>query len=164
MAVRRSRLLLAVFVLFLFVSFIFALSNTRQGDLSREELDARIAASTPQWANYSEDIKAQIGAQSVASWKGHPVSAIHAHNIIEVTFRLAGRWGEENYPGMPILLRDPFGNGVKSDATHCNANGEIVYAFRLAEGSMSVAFPWVEIMYPHEERQLTFSRDGEWSE
>ena len=164
MATRPTRVFFVAVTLLLIAAFVILWIDLRQDEPTREELTARIAASTPQWANYPEDIKAQIGAQSVASWAGHPVAAMRADSALEVTFRLTGRWGEENHPGMPILLRDPFGNELQSDATHCNANGEIVYAFRLDEGSLNAAFPWVEIMYPHDQRQLTFSREGTWSE
>lgn len=164
MAMRPTRVLFAGVALLLLASFAIIRMSLTQNQPTREELTARIAASTPQWANYPEDLKAQIGAQPVASWIGHPVAATRADSAVEVTFRLAGRWGKEHHPGLPILLRDPLGNELKSDAAQCDANREIVYAFRYPEGSQNDALPWVEIMYPHQQRQLTFSRDGEWSE
>lgn len=126
-----------------------------------QELAERVAASNPEWANYQEDIKSQIGAKSVAEWVGEPVSAAIAGTVATVVFDLEGPWAVRSV-GLPILLREPFG-GVHLPASATVEGGGITYEFNLPQEFLTSPLPWIEIKYPHHERRLALDAQGHWS-
>lgn len=126
------------------------------GDLMR-----RAALSNPDWANYQEDIKAQIGAAPVAQWRGHPVAVRREGALIHVTFRLEGPWAERAMV-IPVLLRDPFGNETRHRGYEFTAP-DVVYTFQLADEAARAPLPWVMVKYPHHEDRLPLDSDGEWT-
>ena len=144
--------------LFLSTLAYYTWQNARP--VSEEELLRRIDASRPTWANYPEDIKAQIGARSCAEWAGTPVSAERSANVVTVRFAVSGKWAEYSR-GLPILLRDPFGSVHLPRAS--SRKGDLVsYEFVLTGLDENSSLPWVEIQYPHTTRRLLFSSDATW--
>ena len=126
-----------------------------------QELAERIAASEPEWANYQEDIKSQIGAKPVAEWMGEPISVAIEGTVATVTFELEGPWALRDF-GLPILLREPFG-GIHLPASATVETSRIAYQFNLPQEFLTSPLPWVEIKYPHHERRLALDADGTWT-
>ena len=137
---------------------VFTLQN--RVSVSEEELKRRIEASAPQWANYQEDIKGQIGATPAAEWEGKPVSARIDGAALYVEFEMIGPWAAREI-ALPLLAHDPLGNTYQNTAAEFDG-ARTTYIFTLAEEAASGTLPWVEIKYPHHERRLVFSDDGVW--
>lgn len=128
--------------------------------VSDEEIARRVAESHPVWANYPEDIKAQVGAGPVAEWAGAPESLIHESGYIRVTFTLSGPWAERK-TAMPILLREPRGGVVRNEAADFE-DGRVVYLFDIGTAATELKLPWVELQYPHAQKRLVLFEDGSW--
>ncbi len=126
------------------------------GDLIR-----RTALSNPDWANYQEDIKAEIGAAPVAQWQGRPVTAEHLGSSVRVTFKLTGPWADREVV-IPVLLRDPLGHDRRHRSYEI-ASPNVTYVFPIGESVSVNAVPWIMLKYPHHEERLTLDSDGRWS-
>ncbi len=123
-------------------------------------LARRVAESVPQWANYQEDIKGQIGARAVAQWRGRPVSAEWIGAMLDVEFELSGPWAGRDV-ALPILCHTPSGKFLRSG--EAMRNGEIVrYSFPAGDEESMLRPAWVELKYPHEERRIAFDEKGRW--
>ena len=126
------------------------------GDLRR-----RVALSNPDWANYQEDIKAQIGAAPVAQWQGKPVRVWRDGAVIQVTFKLEGPWAERDMV-IPVLIRDPLGH-ERRHLSYSLQLPEVIYSFQLGEEASEALIPWIVVKYPHHEERLTLDSTGRWS-
>ena len=62
---------IVLLIFLLLVSFYTVVNSVR---LDTAEIARRCAESHPEWQNYQEDIKGQIGAAPVAEWKGEPLA------------------------------------------------------------------------------------------
>ena len=141
-------------VLIFIISFYAAVNGV---GVAPEEIARRCRESRPAWQNYQEDVKGQIGARATATWRGEPMRLEVAEGTARLTMRIVGPWTEYQY-GIPILLRDPQGNTALSiDAGP--PGGERTYTFALPTQSVP---PWVEIHYPHAERRLALTAEGQW--
>lgn len=137
---------------------IFTLQNRVAVPL--EELRKRVETSTPLWANYEEDIKAQIGATPAAQWEGKPVSARIDGANLYVDFEIAGPWVARKL-ALPLLAHDPLGNTYQNTGAEIDG-AQTIYVFVLTEDAARDGLPWVDLKYPHHERRLVFSDDGDW--
>ncbi len=132
----------------------------RNDPLSESELLRRCASSAPRWAAYQEDIKAQIGADPAAQWRGQPAALLREGARIRVTFQLQGPWARRE-AALPVLLRDPL--GAVYQAEHVEGAGtDRHYIYRLGEESAAGAAPWFELRYPHREQRLMLDHDQSW--
>lgn len=154
---KRVIVILAVSLFLVLVGFV-AYVNSRQ--ISEAELAQRCAASRPEWQNYQEDIKAQIGARPVAQWKGDPIAARQSGNKVYLTFRLEGPWARYDLV-LPILLRDPLGKTYRSITAEYRGP-ERTYLFDLSPDAAASVLPWVEVRYPHTETRLSLNPQGQW--
>jgi len=128
--------------------------------LSSEELARRVAASRPEWANYQENIKGQIGATPVAEWDGEPIAASASESSLEITFRLSGPWASREL-ALPVLVRDPYGALHRHE--RAVRDGSLVrYYFAREQPTNSSPLAWVEILYPHHEDRIVFDAAGKW--
>ena len=121
---------------------------------SEAELATRVKAAHPDWPDYQEDMKGQVGAGPVAEWVGEPVAAYQDGKDVVVRFRLTGPWVKRDL-SLPILLRDP----VLKVYRHASAarHGDITdYRFHVSDQDERV-LPWVEVKYPHHTRRLTLT-------
>ena len=141
-------------ILLFFVAFYAAVNRV---SIDPAELLKRCAESHPEWLSYQEDIKGQIGAGAAAEWQGTPLRAEVRGREAHVTMRISGPWAQYDC-GIPILLRDPLGNVVQSSAVSA-PGGERTYTFKLPTETPP---PWIEIHYPHQERRLPLSPQGDW--
>lgn len=156
------RVLLAIgliAILGLAAAYVRYLSDA-EDRLDPGDLHRRTALSNPEWANYQEDIKAQIGAAPVAQWHGRPIAVRRDGVIINVTFRLEGPWAERSIV-IPVLIRDPFGNERRHQGYDLRLP-EVVYTFQLDQDAAQAPVPWIIVKYPHHEDRLTLDRYGEW--
>lgn len=145
---------IALLIFLLLVSFYTVVNSVR---LDTAEIARRCAESHPEWQNYQEDIKGQIGAAPVAEWKGEPLALDVRGREVELYFRIEGPWSQ--YPcGVPVLLRDPLGNTLTSH-TLSPPGPERSYFFTLPTENRP---PWLEIHYPHQERRLPLDATGKW--
>ncbi len=156
---RRTVLLTVCLSSLVFVLTFYTLQARDR--LDPVDLEARIRSSRPQWANYQEDIKGQIGAAPVAQWNGHPLSATLRGQELLVRFELEGAW-IERLVALPILVRDPFGGMVLNHGAHFESP-EVEYQFLLSNRQGDMSVPWVELKYPHRETRLVFSPEGTWN-
>lgn len=155
-----NRLILPILVLVCAVLIAWMTYRHRR-EITPEQLAVRTATSRPEWANYDEDIKAQIGARPVAEWRGRPVSARLEGPEFQVTFELAGPWAERG-AALPVLLRHPLGAIYRSeDAARDGAR--VTYFFTIPHNDDEGPLPWVEIKCPHREHRLTLSASGLWA-
>ena len=130
-------------------------------EVSAEELGRRVQRSVPRWANYQEDLKAQVGSTPLARWEGSPIRARVAGDEITVAFEVSGPWAEYDF-ALPVLLKDHLGNVYRNRAAG-HRNSEIEYIFQLTDRVEGTSVPWVEIAYPHHFQRLAFSDKGTWS-
>ncbi len=133
------------------------LAGCEQGP-SDGELAARIAKSRPAWESYQEDIKGQVGAGPVAQWDGTPSRLWFDKDAVFVAFAMKGYWATRD-GGVPVLLRDPSGR-VQRDLRSDRNGSMIRYTFERPKLDGMPA--WLEIKYPHMERRLVLSEQGEW--
>jgi len=115
-------------------------------------LTERIAQSRPQWRNYQEDIKGQIGAALAAEWEGAPVAFLQEDASLTVLFEISGPWSARD-AAMPVLIRDPAGHVLQNESARRQGN-RVAYAFSLPSGA-SGPLPWVDVQYPHGQKRLT---------
>ena len=157
MAPRWIALALLLPALGAFFMYTFRRDSTQ---LSPQDLAGRVNASRPEWANYLEDLKAEVGVTPVAEWDGELVRAQRNGRDLNVTFRIGGLWSERDV-ALPILLRDPFGNIRRNQSA--TREGDLVdYRFYFPDIESDAPLPWVQIKYPGHERKLGFSEDGRW--
>lgn len=129
---------------------------------SEPELAGRVRRAQPDWGNYTEDLKAYLGATPVAQWSGEPVQARVDGNVVAVTFRLEPPWATYAF-GMPLLLRDPLGS-VHQNQDYRREDSAGVYTFVLSEFDPDAPLPWVEIKFPSErQKRLVFDASGVWT-
>lgn len=144
------------------IALIVLYLRTPSDEIPVEELRQRVQESDPIWANYHEDLKAQIGSTPVARWVGEPVGARIVGSEVHVDFRLTGLWSELEFP-LPMLVRNHLGTVVReSSAAQGNSaqgNSVMTYIFPLSDG----VSPWVDLQYPHYTRKIVFNADGVWS-
>lgn len=126
-------------------------------DISDEELRKRVANANPDWANYHEDLKGQIGSTPIARWKGEPIQASINGSTITVIFHVTGYWAEAG-ANLPLLIRDPFGK-TYADTASTRVGNEVTYTFALP--SADVDIDWFELSYPNASRRIAFT-DHEW--
>ncbi len=121
--------------------------------IDEADLARRCVQSRPEWNNYDEDIKAQIGATAAAQWDGEPLRAHAGNGQVQVTFAIRGPW-EKRSAALPVLMRDPYGNTLR-DSGEAGRNGsERTYTFILPAATAEGSLPWIEIKYLHHERRL----------
>lgn len=130
-------------------------------DVSTEELAQRVQRSFPDWANYQEDLKGQLGATPVARWEGRPLRARVARSEVSIVFEVSGAWAEYDF-ALPILLKDHLGKVYRNRFTR-HTNSEVEYIFHLTNRVEGTSVPWIEVAYPHHLERLAFSDEGEWS-
>jgi hypothetical protein len=124
----------------------------RLDELARLAQRARVS-----WADYGEDIKAELGATPAAQWRGAPVEARLEKQAITVRFSLEPPWSGYEF-GFPILLRDPEGRVVSP-----TAYSDGVYRFAHVGTATPLTVPWIEVRYPpNEERRIVFDAGGVW--
>lgn len=126
-----------------------------------EELARRVQASVPNWANYQEDLKGQLGSTPVARWKGRPIRAHAGGAEITVVFEVSGPWAEYDF-ALPVLLKDHLG-AVYRNSSASRTGPEVEYVFQMKDHTQGATVPWVEIAYPHNLQRLAFSDKGTWA-
>ncbi len=157
---RAVPILLALIVGGAFVYGLLTSGATRPA--SEAELAGRVRAARPNWSNYTEDLKAYLGATPVAQWTGEPVEASVDGNRVSVTFRLAPPWSGYAF-GMPLLLRDPMGR-IHANRDFQRQNGAGAYTFVLDNLDPATPLPWVEIRFPSDrQKRLVFDAHGTWT-
>ncbi|MCH7909053.1 MAG: hypothetical protein IIB38_05485 [Candidatus Hydrogenedentes bacterium] len=156
----RRGIIVVPLVLALGVFLIYSFRKSPE-PVSYEELAERVSASRPEWANYHEDLKAQVGVTPVAEWQGEPLQALQTGRQLDIIFDVTGPWSQRDV-ALPILVRDPFG-GVYRDVHAKREKNRVTYRFVIDPSAEHAPVPWVEIQYPHHERRLVFSEEGTWS-
>lgn len=156
----RRGIIFALLVLALGAFLIYSFRKSPE-PISPEELAERVSASRPEWANYHEDLKAQVGVTPVAEWQGEPIYATQTGRQLDITFDISGTWSQRDM-ALPILVRDPFG-GVRRDVHAKREKNKVTYRFVIDPSAEHAPVPWVEIQYPHHERRIVFSEEGTWS-
>ena len=148
-------------VLALLAGASIVLVSCSSGDaLSAEELMGRSVRSMPTWRDYQEDIKGQIGAGSVATWRGHAITVSTSSAGVSVTFELSEPWAGYE-AAIPILLRVPEGSVYRADAVV--REGMLRrYFFSVRAGLDMGSLPWVEVHYPHTEQRIMLDAAGSW--
>ncbi len=136
------------------------LTSESPTEVSTDELALRVQRSVPRWANYQEDLKAQVGSTPLARWEGSPIRARVAEDEVTVAFEVSGAWADYDF-ALPVLLKDHLGKVYRNHAAR-RTNSEVEYIFRLADRSEGASIPWVEIAYPHNFQRLAFSDEGTW--
>ncbi|MFM1919891.1 MAG: hypothetical protein RLZZ303_1525 [Candidatus Hydrogenedentota bacterium] len=126
--------------------------------IPEQELARRCAESTPQWDNYQEDIKAQVGARPVAEWSGIPVAASYALGMLRLQFRVEGPWANRE-AAIPLLIKEP-GGSVLTGHGRGDRQGSASYTIPLPHAGESL--PWVEVQYPHHRLRMTLDAKGTW--
>jgi hypothetical protein len=139
------------------LAFVPVACTDSAGGPTQDELAALVAQARPVWANYGEDLKAELGATPVAQWAGRPTSAQIENDRIQIEFELEAPW--TGYPfGMPILMRDPLGRVHRPVGYAAHA-----YEFQLEGFAPGAVIAWIEIRYPpNEERRIVFDQTGNW--
>ncbi len=130
-------------------------------EVSTEELARRVQRSFPEWADYQEDLKGDLGSTPVARWEGRPVRARVAGSEVSIVFEVSGPWAEYDF-ALPILLKDHLGKVYRNNETR-RTGSEVAYTFRLRDHVEGTSVPWMEIAYPHNLQRLAFSDDGTWA-
>lgn len=153
-----GRVLIGLVAAFVAMIVIVSLSG---GPPSEGELAERIAASNVTWANYEEDIKAQIGAIRAAEWTGEPVEAAVNGGRLKVVFVLSEPWATRDVY-MPLLVRTHLGTVAGMEAGRRLGEGQVEYLFPI-ESEPGNPPPWVEVKYPHGERRMSFDDSGTWA-
>ena len=125
------------------------------------ELTKRCADSHPVWVSYQEDIKGQVGAQSVALWRGRLAEVRQESGSITVTFQLDPPWVDYE-AAVPVLLRDPMGHEYRQDAVE-REGGARRYLFHLDTQTGASTLPWVDVHFPHTERRIALGAEGRWT-
>jgi len=130
--------------------------------VNQAELKKKCDESRPAWASYQEDIKGQIGAESVAQWRGRLTELRQNAGTVTATFQLEAPWDRYD-ASIPVLLRDPMGHEclaskVEKQGTTRN------YLFQLATDSGTMILPWVEIHFPNTERRIALGVRGAWKD
>ncbi len=124
---------------------------------TQDELATLVARARPVWANYGEDIKAELGATPVAQWSGRPLSARVEDGRVRIEFELSAPWRDYAF-GMPVLIRDPLGR-VHRPARYADH----AYEFTLEGFASGAVIAWIEVRYPpNEERRIAFDHAGDW--
>lgn len=125
--------------------------------LDVELLRERTANAAPSWNNYTEDLKAQLGATACAVWAGVPIGIRRESANIEITFTLEGPWREFSF-GVPVLLMAPDGSIYRNQS--CTVSqGKAVYGFKLKAEGAAMEFPWVHVRFPTGEKRLGLTED-----
>ena len=137
----------AVFMVLL-CSFITGACTLKTDD---SELATRTVNARPAWANYQEDIKAQIGATPVAQWQGTPRRAWQDSQGIHVQFVLKSPWDKRTCT-IPVLIRDSGGT-ISQSIKGIIENNALTYTFPPSPLAV-VSSASIEIKYPHDERRL----------
>lgn len=125
---------------------------------SREALEERIAASSPRWNSYQEDIKGQIGAAPVAEWSGTLVAATQSDDVLTLSFRLDEPWHSRE-AALPVLLEIPDGAILLPDNATRDTEHRL-YHFALPA---STPLAWAEVQYPHHRERIYLDADGQWA-
>jgi hypothetical protein len=115
-------------------------------------LAARVEAADPTWANYDEDVKAQVGARGFSEWRGEPVSARREGDVLQVEVALEGPWAGRSV-ALPLLLRTPL-RVTYAPADAAVASGKATYRFELGREDAEASLSWVELRYPRGEATL----------
>lgn len=137
------------------------LTTDSRVDVSTEELAQRVQQSFPDWADYQEDLKGQLGATPVARWEGVPLRARVAGDHVTVVFEVSGPWADYDF-ALPILIKDHLGKVYRNNGAR-RTGQEVEYTFRLRDRVEGTSVPWLEIAYPHHFQRIAFSDEGEWS-
>lgn len=127
-------------------------------EISADELRRRVEATSTDWANYHEDLKAQIGSTPVARWKGEPVSSRVEGNTIFIVFDVFGYWAETDV-NLPLIIRDPLGKTVSNNSSTRNRS-EVTYTFDLP-GDDSSKIPWILLKFPNTTRRIAYT-EAQW--
>ncbi len=134
---------------------------THGGEVLPEELTRRCTEAQPSWANYDEDLKAQVGAAYVARWSGAPVHAEMRSDVLFIDFYLEPPWARYGC-ALPVLVREPAGRVLQSvAATHSDAM--VTYRFNLPPDYEESCPPWVTVRYPRDEWRLPLGPEGVWT-
>lgn len=149
----------AAIVLAAFIWGIASISPTTE--ISDQELAERVRTSRPDWADYREDLKAQLGATPVARWEGELVQAWVDDTRILLAFELSGTWAAYDF-GLPMLLRDHLGS-VQQNSAITHDGSRATYEFLARGWSQENPAPWIEVMYPNQQRRLVLSSEGTWA-
>lgn len=141
----------------LLAALTVAACNRASDEPTGDDLARLVRRARPVWANYGEDLKAQLGATPVARWSGGPVEAQLDGNRLQLTFDIGPPWSEYAF-GIPVLVRDPLG---KVHRHRGYASG--MYEFTLDGFAADAVIPWIEIRFPpYEERRIAFDANGIW--
>lgn len=140
------------------VAFVAVIVGTPTEEIDKQELRRRVNSTFTDWANYHEDLKAQIGSTPVARWKGQPVRSHIENNTISIVFQVTGYWAETDV-NLPLLIRDPLGRTFP-ETTSTREASDVTYIFRIP-GNDNVQIPWIELRYPHATRRIAYT-DGSW--
>lgn len=130
-------------------------------EISAAELAGRVLRSQPDWADYQEDLKGQLGATPVARWKGRPLRARVDGAEVSIVFEVSGVWAEYDF-ALPVLIKDHLGKSYRNRSAR-RANSEVEYLFQLTGHTEGTRLPWVEVAYPHHLERLAFSQEGAWA-
>lgn len=155
----RRRLALAGAVLAAVAALLFFSTARARRGLDPAELARRVEESRPTWQGYDEDIKAQLGAASVAEWRGRLVEVAWEPGRIRAAFELAGPWARRDI-AIPILLHDAHGSVLRSSEAHVSDDGRVTYTFDYP-GTAPPA--WLELRYPfYGARRIVLSGEHHW--
>lgn len=128
---------------------------------SEAELERRAVASHPDWANYEEDLKADLGARAVAEWEGRPRRLRLVGSGIEVDFSIEGAWANRTF-AIPILLRDNIGHMRRNTSVGIR-DGLVTYGFEQIYGTDRPDPVWIELRYPDAEQRFVLDTAGQWA-
>ena len=143
-----------------FLMLVFTGHPGCSSSVTDAELARRVAAAHPAWQSYEEDIKAQMGARPAAEWSGSLISVECDAESIRAAFRIAGPWASRA-AALPILMREPTGRVFQNrDARH-EADVQ-TYIFERPAELRSQTPAWLEFRFPHEERRVIMSEQGNW--
>jgi hypothetical protein len=154
-AARPRRWAIGGFAALLAVILIVAVfGGTR---IDPEELARRCREFPVTWPDYQENVKA-IDARAVAQWHGQLKAVEVAGETLLVTFELKAPWSAWN-AFLPVLARTPDGT-VYRNASAQHDRQLTQYRFDL--GPQAQTLPWIELHYPHVERQIYLDAQGKW--
>jgi len=130
-------------------------------EISEEDLAGRVLRSVPDWADYQEDLKGQLGATPVARWQGRPLRAQVEGDKVSIVFEVSGAWAEYDF-ALPVLIKDHLGKSYRNNAAH-RTDSEVEYLFQISGRVEGTSLPWIELAYPHHLERLAFSQEGAWT-
>ena len=143
--------------LILLIGTIMALQQPVE-EIPIDEVRTRIESSQPEWANYLEDLKAQVGSSPVAKWRGTITQGQASEGTVTLEFTTQGYWNEHEII-IPMLIRDNL--GYVTQQTKARYQGEtLTYTFTLQQQSPP---PWIEVRFPHNSRRIAFGNEGRWT-